>query len=247
MAKKRMIELLDLLLKDLMDSTILFGGKVVVFGGDVRQTLPVVRNEEKEDFINESLLYSHILEELERLRLFENMRAKDDPSFCNYLLRVGNGKEKVTSTNKIEIPASFIVPYTTEKESLDKLFAITYPDLHIFFSSSSCTSSRVILTTKNDFVDDINDMLVARFLEEAKTFVGIDETIEPTNQSQYEDLLHSLNPPDCIEQMEYRLTIDKITPQTKEWISKVQVIEKPRPRKSKDGKSRFQIAVQDEN
>ncbi|XP_075106764.1 uncharacterized protein LOC142179787 [Nicotiana tabacum] len=32
MAKKRMIELLDLLLKDLMDSTILFGRKVVVFG-----------------------------------------------------------------------------------------------------------------------------------------------------------------------------------------------------------------------
>nr|XP_009791378.1 PREDICTED: ATP-dependent DNA helicase PIF3-like [Nicotiana sylvestris] len=198
MAKKRMIELLDLLLNDLMDSTILFGGKVVAFGGDFRQTLSVVRNREKEDFINESFLYYHIWEELERLRLFENMRAKYDPSFCNYLLRVGNGKEKVTSTNKIEIPASFIVPYTTEKESLDKLFTITYPDLHTFFSSSSCTSSHVILTTKNDFVDEINDMLVTRFPEEAKTFVGIDETIEPTNQSRYEDLLHSLNPPDII-------------------------------------------------
>nr|XP_009769397.1 PREDICTED: uncharacterized protein LOC104220262 [Nicotiana sylvestris] len=48
--------------------------------------------------------------------------------------------------------------------------------------------------------------------------------------------------------MEYRLTIDKITPQTKEWTSKVQLIEKPRPRKSKDGKTRFQIVVvQNEN
>ncbi|XP_016489836.1 uncharacterized protein LOC107809691 [Nicotiana tabacum] len=195
MAKKRTIKLLDLLLKDLMDSTILFSGKFVVFGGDFRQTLPVIRNEKKEDFINECLLYSHIWEELERLRLFENIRAKDDPSFCNYLLRIGNGEEKINSTNKIEIPTSLIIPYTTEKESLDKLFAITYPDVHTFFSSSSYTSSRVILTTKNDFVDDINDMLVARFPEESKAFIGIDETIEPHDQSQFEDLLHSLNPP----------------------------------------------------
>ncbi|XP_075110161.1 replication protein A 70 kDa DNA-binding subunit D isoform X2 [Nicotiana tabacum] len=43
--------------------------------------------------------------------------------------------------------------------------------------------------------------------------------------------------------MEHRLTIDRITPQTKEWTSKVQLIETPRPRKSKDGKTRFQIAV----
>ncbi|XP_060183115.1 uncharacterized protein LOC132613077 [Lycium barbarum] len=42
MAKKKMIEVFDLLLKGLMDTNIRFGGKVVVFGGDFRQTLPVV-------------------------------------------------------------------------------------------------------------------------------------------------------------------------------------------------------------
>ncbi|XP_075075875.1 uncharacterized protein LOC107797163 isoform X1 [Nicotiana tabacum] len=41
MAKKEMIEALDLLLKDLMETTMLFGGKVVVFSGDFRQTLPL--------------------------------------------------------------------------------------------------------------------------------------------------------------------------------------------------------------
>ncbi|XP_060210795.1 uncharacterized protein LOC132637774 [Lycium barbarum] len=60
MANKRMVELFDLLLKDLMDTDILFGGKVVVFGGDFRQTLPVVRNGKREDFVKESLLYSTI-------------------------------------------------------------------------------------------------------------------------------------------------------------------------------------------
>ncbi|XP_019236379.1 PREDICTED: uncharacterized protein LOC109216658 [Nicotiana attenuata] len=76
MAKKRMLDVFDLLLKDLMDTNMLFGGKVVVFGGDFRQTLPVVRNGKKEDFISESLLYSTIWDELEKLQLSENMRQK---------------------------------------------------------------------------------------------------------------------------------------------------------------------------
>ena len=40
--KKNMIEAFDFLLKDIMESNMLFGEKVVVFGGDFRQTLPVV-------------------------------------------------------------------------------------------------------------------------------------------------------------------------------------------------------------
>nr|XP_016476288.1 PREDICTED: uncharacterized protein LOC107797882 [Nicotiana tabacum] len=112
MAKKRMLKVFDLLLKDLMDTNALFGGKVVVLGGDFRQTLLVVHYGKKEDFINESLLYSSIWNELEKLKLSENMRAKTDPAFCDYLLRIGNGQERVNSANKIEILDSLIIPYT---------------------------------------------------------------------------------------------------------------------------------------
>ncbi|XP_069149282.1 uncharacterized protein [Solanum lycopersicum] len=79
MAKKNMIEALDTLLKDLMNTKALFGGKVVVLGGGgggFRQTLPVVLSVKKEDFINQSLLYSRIWNHLEKLSLSENMRAK---------------------------------------------------------------------------------------------------------------------------------------------------------------------------
>ncbi|KAM3309456.1 hypothetical protein P3S67_011200 [Capsicum chacoense] len=43
--------------------------------------------------------------------------------------------------------------------------------------------------------------------------------------------------------MEYRLNISSITPQTKEWTCKIQLIEKTRGRKSKDGRTRFQIVI----
>ncbi|XP_019236949.1 PREDICTED: uncharacterized protein LOC109217178 [Nicotiana attenuata] len=104
MAKKKVIETFDILMKDLMDTNALFGEKVVVFGGDFRQTLPVVRSGKKEDFIQESLLYSEIWNQLEKLQLSENMRAKTDPTFCEYLMRIGNGQEKTNSHDKIEIP-----------------------------------------------------------------------------------------------------------------------------------------------
>ncbi|XP_070020629.1 uncharacterized protein [Nicotiana sylvestris] len=126
MAKKRMLYIFDLLLKDLMDTNILFGEKVVVFGVDFRQTLLVVRSGNKEDFINESLLYSTIWDELEKLQLFENMRAKTDPAFCDYLIRIGNGQERVNFNNKIELPDSMIIPFTTKEESLNHLFAMIF-------------------------------------------------------------------------------------------------------------------------
>ncbi|XP_060186850.1 uncharacterized protein LOC132616445 [Lycium barbarum] len=209
MAKKKTIEAFDKLLKDLMSTSILFGGKVVVFGGDFRQTLPVVRSGKKEDFIGESLLYSHIWNHLEKLCLSENMRAKKDPAFSEYLMRIGNGQEKTNNCNRIEIPQNFIIPFTNEIESLNLLFNVTYPDLHTFFSNRSSITSRIILTTKNDFIDEINDMLIHRFPNDAKVYTAIDETIEPNDQCQFEDFSHTLHlanlPP-------YRLTLKKNCP-----------------------------------
>ena len=42
MTKRQAVEMLDRLLKDIMECPLPFGGKVVVFGGDFRQVLPVV-------------------------------------------------------------------------------------------------------------------------------------------------------------------------------------------------------------
>lgn len=202
-----MIEALDVLLRDIINVNTLFSGKVV-FGGDFRQTLPVVRNGKKEDFIHQSLLYSNIWNDLEKLHLSENMR-RTDPFFCEYLLRIGNGKETPNCENKIEIPDSLVIPFTTEEQSLDALFNVVYPDLYTFSSNSSIISSRVILTTKNDFVHKINDMLITKFLEEARTYVAIDETVEASDQNQFEDYLHTLRP---LGLPPYKLTLKENCP-----------------------------------
>ncbi|XP_031116667.1 uncharacterized protein LOC116020327 [Ipomoea triloba] len=89
MAHRNIVESLDITLKDIMDCQDLFGGKVIVFGGDFRQTLPVVRHGKKEDFIAASLVKStSIWPHICRLTLVENMRAQADPTFASYLMKI---------------------------------------------------------------------------------------------------------------------------------------------------------------
>lgn len=57
------------------------------------------------------------------------MRAKNDPKFCEYLIRFSDGKEKQNDYEKIEIPHSLLIPFTSEKESLNVLLKSTYLDL----------------------------------------------------------------------------------------------------------------------
>ncbi|KAG5579237.1 hypothetical protein H5410_049864 [Solanum commersonii] len=85
MAKKKMVEAFDLLLRDLMETNTLFGGKIVV------------------------------------LVLSKNMRATKDPEFCEYLMRIGDGKEKTNDHGKIEIPHSLIIPFTLKRISKSSL------------------------------------------------------------------------------------------------------------------------------
>ncbi|CAI9292340.1 unnamed protein product [Lactuca saligna] len=54
--------------------------------------------------------------------------------------------------------------------------------------------NRAILTTKNTFVDEINDILTQKFQREEKEYISFDETLDPNDQAHYEDLLHSLTP-----------------------------------------------------
>ncbi|KAG5570085.1 hypothetical protein H5410_059851 [Solanum commersonii] len=192
MAKHKMIQALDILLKDLASKRNLLDGKVIVFGGDFRQTLHVVHNG-KEKILYRGLLYSIYGINLKSYTYRENMRAKEDPTFCEYLMQIGNGQEITNSNNKIEIPHNFIIPYTNEIESLHQLFRATYPNISTFFSNLSSITSRVILTTKNDFVNEINDMLIQQLPNDAKIYTAIDETLEAADQCQFEDFLHNLN------------------------------------------------------
>lgn len=195
MAKKQTIEALDTMLQDITEVSMLFGGKVVVLGGDFRQVLPVIPRGTKEDCMNASLIRSYIWSSLTKFRLEINMRAKTDPLFSAYILRIGNGTELLNSTEQIKIPDSLILEPSLANTPLDQLMEFVYPNFINDHPSPLTITESAILTPKNLTVDTINDKMISKFPGEEKNYLSIDETNDITQQGMYIDYLNSASPP----------------------------------------------------
>ncbi|XP_071933288.1 uncharacterized protein [Coffea arabica] len=163
MMHKTGIEGVDKLLRDLTYTNDLFGDKIIVFGGDFRQVLPVVTKGSKTDFMHASLINSYIWPHLHKLQLKQNMRALADPYFTDYLLRIGDGTESFVYNNHVQIPKNLLIPYNVEEQSLNELIHAVFPDLKDCSQEDLSWTNRAILTTKNEFVDDINNALIEEF------------------------------------------------------------------------------------
>ncbi|XP_021742756.1 uncharacterized protein LOC110708842 [Chenopodium quinoa] len=92
MAKNENVESLDVLLRDICNPDLLFGGKIVVFGGDFRQVLPVVPCRTQREAVAASLVSPVLWPLLTKFRLTENIRARHDPAYAAFLLALGNGQ-----------------------------------------------------------------------------------------------------------------------------------------------------------
>lgn len=105
MTHKHCFEALNRKLRDIMgnnpNSNSIFGGKVIVFGGDFRQILHVVPRGTRSDIVHSSLNASYIWNDCEALTLARNMRYQSGPNptenheieqFSKWLLNIGEAK-----------------------------------------------------------------------------------------------------------------------------------------------------------
>ncbi|KAF5443688.1 hypothetical protein F2P56_036224 [Juglans regia] len=151
------------MLQDINDSDVTFGENVVVFGGDFQQVLPVVRKGMRQKQVNSSLVYSYLWPTLTKFHLTENMRARFDPVFSNYVLEVGNRMQPNTIDETIKIPNEMLVPYEDDNTSLDHLIEDVFHNIQEYSANILTMMNRAILTPKNGSVDEINALLIHRF------------------------------------------------------------------------------------
>ncbi|XP_022878625.1 uncharacterized protein LOC111396421 [Olea europaea var. sylvestris] len=194
MINKCVFDVLDKMLKDITKCELPFSRKVVVFGGDFRQVLSVVQRGTKDDIMKANLVFSDLWQYFTQRPLTENMRAKLDPLFCEYLLRIGNGIKREHTCHMIKLLSGIIIDFESEFESLKKLIAIVFPNFHTYGDNLNAMMNRVILTPKNEPVDVINNMFVKGIPKEIFTYFSFDEVIDKTEGFIHKDFLNSLTP-----------------------------------------------------
>ncbi|KAI3737233.1 hypothetical protein L2E82_27230 [Cichorium intybus] len=211
MAHKHAFEALDRSLKDILssdnynNSQIPFGGKVIVFGGDFRQILPVIPNGSRQDIVNASLSSSYIWGNCKVLTLTKNMRLSVESQssdmeqtkvFAKWLLDLGEGN--VGSSNDgetiIDVPQDLLI--TNSFDPIGSLINFVYPSILDNFDDPTYFKERAILAPKNEVVQEINDRLLSLFPGDENEYLSADSIC----QSEYvnDNFDESLYSPDVL-------------------------------------------------
>ncbi|XP_052622302.1 uncharacterized protein LOC111911148 [Lactuca sativa] len=178
MVHKHAFEALDRSLKDVFksenssNSDIPFGGKVIVFGGDFRQILPIIPGGSRQNIVNASLSSSYLWQHCKIHKLTKNMRltvGRDQSDiqkigdFANWLLDIGEGKLGGINDGEtvIDIPDDILI--NDAHDPIGSLIEFVYPSILDKYNNTSYFQERAILAPKNEVVQEINDRLLLKF------------------------------------------------------------------------------------
>ncbi|GKA70182.1 putative PIF1 DNA helicase/replication protein A1-like protein [Tanacetum coccineum] len=142
MTHKHCYEAFDRTLRDMCQTHLttpndkVFGGKVVLFGGDFRQILPVVTNGSRQDVVHASINSSYLWQHCNVMRLTENMRLgkganysekKEIQDFADWILSIGNGTigGKNDGETTIEFPEDILIPDLSDHIGDKKTYEIS--------------------------------------------------------------------------------------------------------------------------
>ncbi|KAL0696085.1 hypothetical protein Bca4012_063265 [Brassica carinata] len=152
-----------------------FGGKVVVFGGDFRQILPVIPGGGRAETVLAALNSSYLWEHCKVLKLTKNMRllpgltddaAKELQSFSQWILDVGDGKINLPNDGQVEIdiPSDLLIKNSGE-DPIETMAKEVY-------GQAFQTSEKVYLSSDSIIPSDVdveeNVVYPAEFLNSVK-------------------------------------------------------------------------------
>ncbi|EUC56136.1 PIF1-like helicase, partial [Rhizoctonia solani AG-3 Rhs1AP] len=154
-----------------------FGGITVVFGGDFRQTLPVVPKGTPEQIIAQCLKESPLWAGMEKLRLTRNMRLQGDPEmaeFAAWLLEVGEGHQIPRDKYFADIAFKPSMRVASRDVLIDKIYGDLSSPHHV---NDEYLRGRTILTPRNDDVIILNKKILEKFPGQPQVFHSADKVI----------------------------------------------------------------------
>ncbi|XP_074317075.1 uncharacterized protein LOC141650993 [Silene latifolia] len=192
MDHRNAFEALDRTMRDIVSykdpeaSSKMFGGKVVLLGGDFRQVLPIVSKGKRQDIVQASISRSHIWRSCTVFLLRKSMRVQETGSddgqrqrFNEWLLAMGDGRleakaeEHEDEETWIKIPAE----YTSAcgKLEIKQVVDEIYPDFIDGSKDDEYLRERAILTPLNETADTVNDYMTGQIPGDYKIYKSCDE------------------------------------------------------------------------
>ncbi|XP_019097932.1 PREDICTED: uncharacterized protein LOC109131408 [Camelina sativa] len=171
MMNKLCYKTLDRSLRDIVRCDQIFGGKVVVLGGDFRQILLVITEGGRVATVLASINSSVLWNSCKVLKLTENLRLRKAcnsmdagalATFSKWLLNIGDGKinESDSGDVEIEIPDDLLI--NTSGNPIEAIVKDIYGEHFTRRTDPKFFSERAILSPKNDDVDKINQFMLTK-------------------------------------------------------------------------------------
>ena len=180
MIPKKALEIVNNTLKDLCDSRLAFGNKLMILGGDFRQILPVVRNGTEKDIIEDTIKFSPLWPLFKILKLTVNLRSIDS-NFSKFLLDIGEGK-----IENFKIPDSWKTTNITNT---------IYKNI-----SNANTENSIILAPHNEEIDKLNNEILNMLDGDLTTYYSIDHaTYKGVDKS--DDNIYLQYPPETLNKI----------------------------------------------
>ncbi|KAM0911763.1 hypothetical protein ACQ4PT_013243 [Festuca glaucescens] len=210
MTSRYCFEALDRTLRDVLSSndssmsSLPFGGKPVVLGGDFRQILPVIEGASRNEIIDASLIASPLWHHVTVLTLKENMRLKRadlSPTdrqalseFAQWVLDVGNGDVPASSKDGDDSGSWIPIPYDLllqpPSSNVHAAIESVYDSFFFNYSSSEYLTQRAIMCPTNAVVDEINDSVFQRVPGCSRKYLSCDSISKSTDHVSDADLLY---------------------------------------------------------
>ncbi|KAL2581050.1 hypothetical protein AAZV13_15G161800 [Glycine max] len=212
MAHKFCFEALDQSLRDIItnksNSNQIFGGKVIVFGGDFCQILSVIPRGTRSDIVNAAINSSYLWDLCEILTLTKNMRLhsnlesvdeQETATFAKWILDIGD--EIIDDENDgyatIQVPAHLLI--TQYDDPISAIVKSTFPDLDQHHNNPEFFKSKAILASTNETVKQINHYVLSFILGDHMEYLSSDsvDKLETSEDSYFQSIttefLNSLN------------------------------------------------------
>ncbi|CAH9137352.1 unnamed protein product, partial [Cuscuta epithymum] len=204
MTHKYCFEALDKTLRDICsvvnpkNEELPFGGKIVVLGGDFRQTLPVIPKGTREEIVMAAINSSYLTDFVQVMRLTINMRLLQKSNiidkqelerFAKWILQIGEGTIGRESDRGIEVEIPHDLLIHSNGDHFKAIVDSTYPDLHNNISNFDYLDKRAILAPTLEIVEGINNYILSMLPGQEVKYFSYD-SICPTaaSTSSYDDI-----------------------------------------------------------